>query len=74
MKHAYTVYIHDYAHGPITDENMIICDETNLIFAINKMLEKNNGKSVCIKRCELLMNEKDTDAYRMHAWGKGKDE
>jgi len=53
---------------------MIICDESNLVFAINKMLDKNNGKCVCIKRCELIVNDRDSDAYRMHAWGKGKDE
>ncbi len=75
MKHAYTVYIHDYSHGPITDENMIICDETNLVFAINKMLEKGNGnKSVCVKRCELMTDPANTDQYRMGAWGKTKGE
>ena len=74
MKHAYTVYIHDYAHGPITDDNMIICDANNLVLAINKLLDKGSGKSVCIKRCELIVNDRDSDQYRIHAWGKGKDE
>lgn len=74
MKHAYTVYIHDYTQGPITEDNMIICDQTNLVFAINKLLDKSNNKSISVKRCELLVNERDTDQYRMTAWGKGKDE
>ena len=74
MKHAYTVYLNDFSRGLITDDNMIICDANNLVLAINKLLDKGNGKSVCIKRCELLVNERDTDEYRMNAWGKGKDE
>jgi hypothetical protein len=54
---------------------MIICDETNLVFAINKMLEKGNGnKSVCVKRCELMTDPANTDQYRMGAWGKTKGE
>jgi len=76
MKHAYTVYLNDFSRGLITDDNMIICDESNLVFAINKLLSKagNDNRSVGVKRCELVINEKDTDDYRMAAWGKGKDE
>lgn len=77
MKHAYTVYIHDYSRGGfVNDENMIICDESNLIFAINKLLSKNHpsGGCVCVKRCELMTDPTNTDKYRMGAWGKGKDE
>lgn len=77
MKHAYTVYFNDYSRGGvISDENMIICDESNLVFAINKLLSRNQPtySSVCVKRCELITNYTNSDEYRMGAWGKGKDE
>lgn len=77
MKHAYTVYINDYSRGGvINDDNMIICDETNLVFAINKLLSKDQPtfSSVCVKRCELMTDPTNSDLYRMGAWGKGKDE
>lgn len=72
MKHAYTVYINDYSRGLITDDNMVICDESNLIPAINKLLSKgsNSQSSVCVKRCELMVDDRDSDKYRMGAWGK----
>ena len=76
MKHAYTVYINDYSRGLITDDNMVICDESNLIPAINKLLsrESNGQSSVCVKRCELMVNDPDSDKYRMGAWGKTSGE
>jgi hypothetical protein len=77
MKHAYTVYINDYSRGGIvTDENMIICDETNLVFAINKLLSRDSPSHgcVCVKRCELMTDPTNTDQYRMGAWGKTKGE
>ncbi len=76
MKHAYTVYLSDFSRGLITDDNMIICDESNLVFAIDKLLSKagNDNRSVCVKRCELILNEVDSDKYRMGAWGKTSGE
>lgn len=76
MVHAYTVYLNDYSRGVIVDDNMIICDETNLVPAINKLFSKESrGQScVCVKRCELMVNDKDSDTYRMGAWGKTSGE
>jgi hypothetical protein len=75
MKHAYTVYFHDYGN-PVADDNMIICDQSNLVFAVNKLLDKTGSghKSVSIKRCELVIDDKDSDKYRMGAWGKTSGE
>lgn len=75
MKYAYTVYVHNYGHV-LTEENMIVCDESSLVSAINKLVasKENDTKTVCVKRCELMLDPTNTDAYRMGAWGKGKDE
>lgn len=65
-----------YGRG-VTDENTIICDEASLVTAINTLInkdDKNKDSSVVVRKCGLMMNEKDSDQYRMGAWGKTSGE
>lgn len=74
-KHAYIVTIRDLSGYGMTDENTVICDEGSLISAIKSLINKDEKEtSVIVRKCGLLLNEKDSDQYRMGAWGKTSGE
>jgi hypothetical protein len=74
-KSAYIVTVRDFAGYGITKENTIICDEASLITAIKSLISKDEKEtSVIVRKCGLMMNDKDSDQYRMGAWGKTSGE
>ena len=73
-KSAYIVTVRDSSYG-ITDENTIICDEVSLVSAIKSLLYKDEkDTSVVVRKCSLLIDDKNSDQYRMGSWGKTKGE
>lgn len=74
-KNAYIVTIRDLAGYGMTDENTIICDEGSLLSAIKSLINKDEKEtSVIVRKCGLLLNEKDSDQFRVRAWGKTSGE